>query len=310
MLSGQKASKAQIVGGLVIVCLIWGSTWLAIKEGLTSVPPFLSAGVRFILASILLRLVMVQQGERIPMNRTYGRLVLETGLLTYTVPFALMYWGQRLIPSGLSSVLFATYPFFVALAARFRVPDERLPFMRVIGILLGFVGVVAIFSGELNVAHGYSLVGMSCIVIGAALQAWALVSVRLKGQDLHPATLTFGGMVIGAAVLSVSSLLIEDYSSLVIDQRAVVSILYLAAFGSVTTFVTYFWLVKHVNPVLLSLTAFVTPFIAVSLGAVVLDEYLGTRVLLGGLLVLAGVLFANIPGIRSMMRRPGSEVQR
>lgn len=297
-------SKAQIVGGLVIVCLIWGSTWLAIKEGLASVPPFLSAGVRFIIASILLRLVMAQQGERVPTDRKYWMLILETGLLTYSIPFAFMYWGQRLIPSGLSSVLFATYPFFVALAARFRVPGERLPAMRVIGILLGFVGVVSIFSGQLELETGFSPIGMSCIVIGAALQAWALVSVRLKGQDIHPATLTFGGMIIGAAVLSSSSLLLEDYATLVVDERAIVSTLYLAAFGSVITFITYFWLVKHVNPVLLSLTAFVTPFIAVSLGAVVLDEHLGQRVLLGGLLVLAGVLFANVPGLRSMMNRP------
>lgn len=299
-----QVSTAKIIGGLVIVCLIWGSTWLAIKEGLASIPPFLAAGIRFVIASILLRLVMAQQGERIPTDGRYWMLILETGLLTYSIPFAFMYWGQRLIPSGLSSVLFATYPFFVAMAARFRVPGERLPVMRVVGILLGFVGVVAIFSGELNVEHGFSAIGMSCIVIGAALQAWALVSVRLKGQDIHPATLTFGGMIIGAAVLSTSSLLLEDYSTLMIDQRAIVSTLYLAAFGSVITFITYFWLVKHVNPVLLSLTAFVTPFIAVSLGAVVLDEHLGTRVLLGGLLVLAGVLFANVPGLRSMMRRP------
>jgi drug/metabolite transporter (DMT)-like permease len=304
---GRKVSTTPIVGGLVIVCLIWGSTWLAIKEGLASIPPFLAAGVRFIIASILLRLVMAQQGERIPTDRRYWMLILETGLLTYSIPFAFMYWGQRLIPSGLSSVLFATYPFFVAMAARFRVPGERLPLMRVVGILLGFVGVVAIFSGELNVEHGFSAIGMACIVIGAALQAWALVSVRLKGQEIHPGTLTFGGMIIGATVLSTSSLLLEDYSTLLIDQRAIVSTLYLAAFGSVITFITYFWLVKHVNPVLLSLTAFVTPFIAVSLGAVVLDEQLGTRVLLGGLLVLAGVLFANVPGLRSMMRRPESE---
>ncbi len=300
-------SKAQIIAGLVVVCLIWGSTWLAIKEGLTSIPPFLAAGVRFIIASILLRLVMAQQGERIPTDRKYWMLILETGLLTYSIPFAFMYWGQRLIPSGLSSVLFAMYPFFVAISARFRVPGERLPVMRVIGILLGFVGVVAIFSGELNVDSGFSPIGMSCIVIGAALQAYALVSVRLKGQDIHPATLTFGGMIIGAAVLSVSSLVLEDYSSLVVDSRAIVSTLYLAAFGSVITFITYFWLVKHVNPVLLSLTAFVTPFIAVSLGAVVLDEHLGTRVLLGGLLVLSGVLFANVPGLRAMMVRKKPE---
>lgn len=296
-------SRAQIIGGLIIVCLIWGSTWLAIKEGLVSIPPFLAAAVRFVLASMLLRLIMAQQNERIPTDKHYWQLILETGLLTYSIPFALIYWGQRLIPSGLSSVLFATYPFFVALSARARVPGERLPAMRVIGIIIGFIGVVAIFSGQLSIESGFSPYGMMCIVVGAALQAYALVSVRLRGQNIHPATLAFGGMIIGAAVLSATSLMVEDYSRLIIDTRAIVSTLYLAAFGSVITFITYFWLVKHVNPVLLSLTAFVTPVIAVSLGAVVLDEHLGQRVLLGSLLILSGVLFANVSGVRSMMKK-------
>lgn len=305
--SPRTISRAQIIGGLIIVCLIWGSTWLAIKEGLASIPPFFAAAVRFILASMLLRLIMAQQAERVPTDKQYWTLIMETGLLTYSIPFALIYWGQRLIPSGLSSVLFATYPFFVALSARARVPGERLPGMRVFGILLGFVGVVAIFSGQLSVEAGFSPIGMTCIVIGAALQAYALVSVRLKGQNIHPATLTFGGMIIGAAVLSATSLLLEDYSRLVVDTRAIVSTLYLAAFGSVITFITYFWLVKHVNPVLLSLTAFVTPLIAVSLGSAVLDEHLGQRVLLGGLLVLSGVLFANVSGMRSLMKKKPEE---
>ncbi|MEK6651225.1 MAG: EamA family transporter [Bacteroidota bacterium] len=293
-------SRSTAVAGFIGICLIWGSTWLAIKEGLHTVPPFMSAAIRFVLAAILLRLVMWHQGESIPRSREYWSLIGETGFLTYAIPFALIYWGQNQIPSGLSAILFATYPFFVALAARVRIPGERLSAMRVLGVLLGFVGVFTIFSTEMTLTDRVlSPLGMGAIVLSAFMQAYALITIRMKAQHVHPATLTFGGMIVGAVFLSILSVMLEDASSAVFDARTLISIAYLSAFGTTFTFITYFWLIKHVHPVLLSLTAFITPIIAVTLGSVVLQENLGVEVLAGASLVLTGVLVANVPGLRT-----------
>jgi drug/metabolite transporter (DMT)-like permease len=303
-----RPSRARLIAGFVGICLIWGSTWLAIKEGLDSIPPFLAASLRFIVASALLLLVMWHQRERIPRSQAYWRLMIETGLLSSAIPFGLVYWGQGQISSGLSSILFATFPFFVALAARVRVPGERLTAAKTSGILLGFCGVVAIFWTELIGDGSAAPLGMAAVVLSAALQAYALITIRLRAEALHPATLTFGNMLVGAIGLTAFSAAVEDWSTTVVDARAVVSVLYLAAFGTVVTFVTYYWLVKHIHPVLLALTAFITPIIAVTLGSILLGERMGIEVLFGAGSVLLGVLVANAPELRRSSAAAGEHV--
>lgn len=223
--------------------------------------------------------------------------MFETGMLSSAIPFGLVYWGQGQISSGMSAILFATFPFFVAIAARLRIPGDRLTTPTVVGILLGFAGVVSIFWSRIGGEQATPW-GMAAVVVSAALQAYALITIRLKAAHLHPATLTFGNMVVGAIALTVVSLLVEDPSTAVVDVRAIVSVLYLAAFGTVVTFVTYYWLVKHMHPVVLAVSSFITPVIAVQLGAVVLGERLGSEVLAGASLVLCGVLAANLPALR------------
>lgn len=289
-----------MIAGFVGICLIWGSTWLAIKEGLESVPPFMGAAMRFIVAAFLLRIVMWQQGERPPRTASYWRLMIETGLLSSAIPFGLVYWGQGQISSGQSAILFATFPFFVAISARLRIPGDRLTTTGVAGIVLGFVGVVSIFWAELFTQQAAPM-GMAAVVLSAALQAYALITIRLKAGHLHSATLTYGNMVVGAIVLVAGSVLFEDPSAARFDARAVTSVLYLAAFGTVVTFVIYYWLVKHMHPVLLALSSFITPILAVALGSLARNERLGGEMLLGATLVLVGVLTANLPGIRRLI---------
>lgn len=293
-------SRGAMIAGFIVICLIWGSTWLAIKEGLDSIPPFMAAALRFVVASLLLRFVMWQQNERLPRTASYWLLMIETGLLSSAIPFGLVYWGQGQISSGMSAILFAMFPFFVAIAARLRIPGDRLRVPTVLGMLLGFGGVVSIFWSRATGDHAAPM-GMAAVVLSAALQAYALITIRLKAGHLHPATLTFGNMVVGAVVLAILSGLVEDPSAARFDARAILTVLYLAAFGTVVTFVTYYWLVKHMHPVVLALSSFITPVIAVKLGAVVLGEELGTDVLIGASLVLAGVLTANLPGLQSLL---------
>ena len=293
-------SRGRMIAGFVVICLIWGSTWLAIKEGLDSIPPFLAVASRFIVASVLLRLVMWQQNERPPRTTAYWRLMFETGLLSSAIPFGLVYWAQGQISSGMSAILFATFPFFVAIAARTRIPGDRLTAWSVAGILLGFGGVVAIFWSKISDVQSAPW-GMAAVVLSAALQAYALITIRLKAAHLHPATLTFGNMVVGAIGLTIVSIFFEDPTTVRFDARAVISVLYLSAFGTVVTFVTYYWLVKHMHPVVLALSSFITPVIAVKLGSLILDERLGSEVLAGSSMVLFGVLAANGPGLRRLI---------
>ncbi len=246
---------------------------------------------------------MLIKGERIPRDKDFWVLVAEMGLLTYTLPFALIYWGQKQIPTGLSSILFATFPFWVALCSHFRLKTEKMNWSKTLGVLFGFAGVYVIFSRQFYIGSGRSLFGLAAIVIGALSQAYALVSVKKFGKTFSSTSINFAGMVIGAIILLGASLAVEDYAELVFNSRSLIPLLYLSTMGTVFTYVLYFWLAQKVNAVLLSMTAFVTPVIAVVLGALVLQEMLSVQMFKGAALVLGGILTANGPELLKYLRR-------
>lgn len=285
--------KTRIIIGLIIVCTIWGSTWLVIKLGLETVPPLLAAGLRFLLASVILYALMLFRKESLPPDTMFRRLAIFIGLSAFSVPYALVYWGQKLIPSALASILFATYPFFVALFSYIFLPNEKMTILKALAIILGFAGVYVIFSSELAFDSRLAVGGMVAIVASAFIQASSLVILRKYGASFSPISINFVSMSMGTVLLLGASVVTENYSQVSFTIQALLSILFLSVFGTVTAFVVYFWLVKHVETVLLSMTSFVTPIIAVVLGAVVLSEKLSPQIFSGACLVLCGILAAN-----------------
>ncbi len=295
--------RTKVILGLAIVCLVWGSTWLAIKIGLQTVPPILSASLRFLIAAALLRVLMYHRRTNISKDPKFWRLAIILSLLSFSIPFSLVYWGQNRIPSSLASILFATFPFCVALFSHLRLPNESMTLAKGLGIVSGFAGIIVIFSGELTLATEFAEWGMAAIVASAIMQAYALVTLKKEGKGIDVVSLNFAGMIISGCLLFAFSMAVESFSDLSFGTDAILSILYLSTFGSVLTFVTYFWLVKHVEVVLLSLTAFVTPIIAVLLGTIVLNERLAPQVPIGSALVLSGILLANAPDLLDILKR-------
>ena len=136
--------------GILAVSFIWGSTWIAIKLGLQSIPPFLSAGMRFALASAILAALSWAAGVPWPREaRTHGGL-LTLGFLNFVVNYGVVYWGEQYVSSGLTAVLFATYPLFVLLIAHAMIGAERITPRKALGVALGFLGVAVIFRSDLS----------------------------------------------------------------------------------------------------------------------------------------------------------------
>ncbi len=225
------------------------------------------------------------------------------GLLTFTLPFALVYWGQQFIPSALGSILWATFPFCVALVAQVWKPREHLDGPTMLGILLGFLGVLIIFGGDLQVSDPMALWGMAAVLASVVVQAISLVQVKEWGEGVSPVAMNFVGMLMGLVALFVLGLVVEGLPPVAWTLPAVLSVLYLALFGSVLAFLAYYWLLKRIDPVYLSLTSFINPIVGVVLGAVVLHETLRTSLLAGALLVLAGILLANWKSLSARLRR-------
>lgn len=287
------SERTRIWIGFVIISLVWGSTWLAIKIGLTSVPPFFAAGIRFLIASAVLYVILRLRGLSILLTPETRKLYAALIFLSYSIPFALVYWGQQYIPSGLSSILFGAYPFSVAIFSHLLLVKERLTWFKIAGIVFGFVGIVIIFSGDVHWTETAGVLGMACILVSTVMQALAVVLIKKYGQPISPFVMNFVGMLGGGVILGTLGLATESFSAIVWNTAAVGSILYLAIIGSVLVFVTYHWLLKRIEAVYLSLVSFINPIIAVVLGAIVLRETLAPSVFIGASCVLVGILVAN-----------------
>lgn len=287
----------------IAICTIWGSTWLVIKIGLESLTPLLSSGLRFILAGAVLFAIIRYKKIAIPRDRKTIAFLTMVALTSFSVPFALVYWGQQTVPSGVTSILFAVFPFCVAIMSTLFLPNERLNGAKIAGIVIGFSGIVLIFSNDLSFGSGDGqILGMLAIVTSALIQAFSAVMIKKHGQALSPFVVTFLPMSMAGILLVSGSMLLEDLSTVTFTPTAIMSIIFLAVFGSVATFVSYFWLLKRVEVVLLSLTSFVTPVIAVFLGVIIYNETISSQLFAGSALVLGGILAANAVDIRRFLR--------
>lgn len=289
-----KSSTAKIIAIYLLLCLIWGSTWMGIRASLESLTPFISSGIRFIIASAGIYIVMRFKGWHLQKDRLSVSLYLIMGVFSFIVAYGLVYWAEQFVPSGLAAVLFAVYPFFVALFSYFFIPGETIGIFKLIGMTLGFLGIVVIFSDSFNGELNLNLLGMLAIVLSGVIQAAIAVLIKKKGGGLNSFTMNFIPMLIAGVGLTLIGLLFEDLSNIKFDSKAIISVSYLAIFGSIITFTSFYWLMKKLNIIILSLTSFITPVVAIFVGWLFYNEQLNRENIIGAIMVLIGLVIANL----------------
>ena len=297
-----QATRLKIVSVYVMLCFIWGSTWLTIRLGLESLTPIYSAGVRFSLASIFIIILMRFKGVRLQTDKLSIKLYLIMGFFSFVIPFGLVYWAEKFVPSGLAAVLFAVFPFFVAIFSYISISKDSIDKFKIVGIILGFLGIVIIFSDSFGGDLTDYLLGMIAIVLSGIMQAGIAVIIKKYGHHLNPLSMNFVPMLIAGISMILLGFAIENTSANTYGIDAIFSILYLALFGSVVTFTSYYWLIKRINLVILSLIAFITPIVALFLGFILYNEQLSTRHFIGSTFVLLGVLAANLGNLVKMKK--------
>src|SRR6185369_9698146 len=149
----------------LILCGIWGSTWLFIKLGLEDLPPLTFAGIRFVIACSILLVIIRVRGLQLPRSSADLQLLALTGFLSFTVNYGTIFWGEQHISSGLAAVLQATIPVFGLVIAHFYLPDERMTWTKLFGVVLGIMGVTVVFSDQLAIAGGKALAGSVAVVV-------------------------------------------------------------------------------------------------------------------------------------------------
>jgi drug/metabolite transporter (DMT)-like permease len=280
--------KARIVW--LILCGIWGSTWLFIKIGLRDLPPITFAGIRFLIAAaILLALALISRASW-PRSRRDWTVIAITGTLQFALNYGLVFWGEQYITSGLAAVLQSTFPAFGFVIAHFYLPFERITARKVAGVLLGVLGVAVIFSDQLAIAGKFALLGSVALVLSAFFGSYSNVLVKAYGTHLDPRMLAAGQMIFGFVPLLLIGILIEGSPLRFHWTRiAIVCLLYLVIVGSVIAFGLYYWLVRKMDVTNTMLIALVTPVVAVIIGMIVLHEELNWRLVVGGLCIISGI---------------------
>ena len=274
----------------LLLCCIWGSTWLFIKLGLEDLPPFTFAGIRFVIAVAILATIVALRRLSLPRTSHDWLLLMVSGILAFCVNYGLLFWGEQYISSGLAAVLQSTIPAFGLVIAHFYLPGEKMTPAKIVGIVLGVIGVAVIFSNQLDVAGPKALAGCAALIVSSMGAAYSNVLVKAYGKHLDPAILAGGQMFFGMIPLLLIGIPWEGNPlNFHWTAMAVVSLFYLAITGSVVAFLLYYWLVQNMDVTKTMLIALVTPVVAVTLGMIVLDEELHGRTLLGGLMIISGI---------------------
>jgi len=272
------------------LCVVWSSTWLAIKIGLRDLPPISFVAIRFLIAIIVLVAVSLGRTRLLPQWRTDYVVLAITGILMFAVNYTLLFWAELHVSSGLAAVLQASIPIFGMMFAHWMLPDEPLRLQKLAGAIMALGGVAVICGRLLGFNGPLAFWGGVAVVVGAASAAYANVLVKARSMQLAPAMLAAWQMIFGIAPLLVLGLVVDgNPARFHWTAMAVFCLLYLAVIGSALTFLLLYWLLPRLTVAQLQSISLITPPGAVMLGWLLGGETFPISSLLGGALVLVGV---------------------
>lgn len=288
--------KLRIAIAMLAIYLIWGSTYLAIRFAVETIPPFLMAGTRFLFPGLLLVIWRRMAGDPPPTRRQW----LSTGLIGLMLLLGgngLVSWAEQRIDSGIAALLVGTAPIWMVLADS--VLSRRVPrWQAIIGLLTGFAGIVVLV-GPRSLLTGdsrYDLLGITAVVLAAL--SWSLGSVISRKVDLPRSPLLVTGMemLAGCVGLMLVSLLRGEWTGFAVgavSMRSVLALLYLIVAGSLGGFVAYTWLLRNAPISLVATYAYVNPLVAILLGGLLAQESLTAQVLLAAVVIIGSVILIN-----------------
>lgn len=278
----------------VACAFIWGTTWIAIKFGYDGLDAVWGASLRFLVAGVILLPIVLGLRIPLPKGRRQWSVAAFAGIAMFALDYGLIYWGEQYLSSGLTAILFATMPLFVALFAVLLIRSERMTPMHAAGIALGLGGLFVIFYPDIR-AGTSSIWPAIAIVIAAVAAASTSVVVRRWGRDLHPLSFNATAMLLGGIILSIVSLALGETPALPTTRRSWLSLLYLVAFGSILSFILYWNLLRQWPAHRAGLIPIATPVVAVLTGFVLNDEVLTLYQWLGSAIVVGGVAVSLLP---------------
>lgn len=280
---------------LALLVVIWGTTWAAVRISLVGFAPFTGVTLRFVVAALLLLVFARLMGIPLaPVNSSDRKLRVLHAVLSFCVSYGVVFWAEQWVPSGLASVLFATFPLIVALIAHFALPEERMTVQAAIGTVIGFIGIAVIFAEDFDRLGG-RMVGVASLVMLISPLVAAISSVAIKkwGSGIRPVAFNGVAIIYASIIMGGLAAATERHRPMELEFWPVSAVLYMAVAGTAITFPLYFWLLEHMQARQVALIGYGTPVVAVFLGVVFLNEPLTTRFIVGSALVVVGVATAS-----------------
>jgi len=308
-----KHERAVAYGAFAIVCIVWGTTYLAIRIALETIPPLLLTGSRFVVAGLIMLAVAKLRGETLPRDaRTLANLAL-VGFLMVAVGNLAVVWAEQWVPSGLAALLVATAPFWMAIIEAFRTGGERVDVRSGTGMLIGFAGVAMLVTprGSGGAWSAGFLLGALAIQIGGI--CWQLGSAHGKYNLRHVPLLGSAAlqMLFGGVIVSIAGFIAGEGPRFTVTPRTLFALAYLTLFGSVIAYSAYVFALAHMRTTHTSLYAYVNPVVAVFLGWLILNEPLTWLSILAMIVILAGVALVQTSGWRKAIAvAPAGEAKR
>lgn len=284
----RRGPSPAVIAAWIALCLIWGSTWLAIKVGLNDLPPISFVAIRFVIAAAILFAISFRRFP-LPKRSEYSLLAI-TGLLMFGVNYALLFWAEQYVSSGLAAVLQATIPTFGLIFAHFYLPEEPMKWERMLGAFLAIVGVSIICAKLLDFQGIMAFWGGVAIVFGAAAASYANILIKARRTKFAPAMISAWQMLFAVVPLLAIGFWREGNPlHFHWSKTAIACLLYLALVGSVAAFLMFYWLMNRIAVTNLLTISLITPPLAVALGWFAAGETISRWAILGAAFVLAGI---------------------
>ncbi len=290
--------KTKIWIALLALYIVWGSTYLAIRFAVETIPPFFHAGVRFLVSGLILLIWRRASGDAWPTPRQWRNTAI-IGLLLLLGGNGMVGWAEQTIPSGIAALIVGASPLFMVLLEALRPGGAKPSWQAILGLLVGFGGIYLLVGPSEISGSGAQLnpLGVGALLIACLL--WSSGSVFSKSAELPKSSLMTTGaeMIVGSIGLFIVSAITGEwsgYSISAVSMNSILALLYLIFIGSLIGFVSFGWLLKNAPISLVSTYAYVNPVVAVLLGAWLAAEPLEPRTWLAATIIIGSVVLINV----------------
>jgi drug/metabolite transporter (DMT)-like permease len=300
--------KTKVWIALLALYIVWGSTYLAIRFSVETIPPFLHAALRFLISGAILFIWRRAAGDPAPTASQWKSTAI-VGAALLLGGNGLVGWAERTVPSGIAALVIATSPFWLTLFESMRAGGMRPSVQVILGLIVGFGGVFLLIGPAEITGATESFDRFGTILLLMAALFWSLGSIYAKNADMPKSTLLSTGMemLTGAVALFLVSVVrgeLNGFSFGLVSTRSWLGLAYLITFGSLIGFVSYGWLLQNAPVSLMSTYAYVNPVVAVFLGNLLADEPLNGRILAAAAIIIGSVVLINSARLVKVKTQP------